>query len=109
MDGASHPQLRDQQKVIIGGGLPVDHMHRLNSLSTLHIAYVNSHTILEQQVDLSIGVDKAEDVTGSGQLFDSEVESFFQETRIKPFQGATQARNHHDLKLAFTVQFITTL
>src|SRR5437879_4786130 len=105
---AGHPQLRDQQEIIIGGHIwiPIDNAHRLNRLSTLRIAYANSHPILQQPVYLAIGINKTENIPGAGQLLNSQPDSLRRERRIETMQSRTQPWYQHDLGGRFAPQYI---
>ena len=51
----------------------------------------NPRSILEQAVDLAIGLDEAQGAAVAGKLFDGEIERLVGEAGVQPAEGGAQA------------------
>src|SRR5690554_5330248 len=99
MQLAAHPELRGQQEVVLLGLAPVDHPHRLDSGAAVLLGYLDLHAILEQPVDLQVGVHRQQLGAVSGQLLDGLLQSIGGQLGVELLQGHPQPRHQHHLLL----------
>src|SRR5690554_3569336 len=94
-----YPELRDQQEVVLLGLVPVDHPHRLDSGATVLLGYLVLHAILEQPVDLQVGVNREQLGTVAGQLLDGLLQGIGGQLGVELLQGHSQPGNQHHILL----------
>ena len=94
---AGDRHLRDQQEVVVGRVRPVDHLDRFDRLAVLIAAGGHPHAILEQVVDLMVGLHRAQRAPVACQFLDGRVDGLPRQARIQSPQRRPQPPHQHDI------------
>lgn len=72
---ACDPELRAEQKVVVGRVVPVHHPHHFHRLPiALGIGHGNAHAVFEQMVDLAVGGHRTHARAVAGQFLNGMVD-----------------------------------
>ena len=105
VERTGHTELADQQKVVVGGGVPIHHLQALGFLTAVLTVWHGSRdAIFEQLVNLAVGRFQQHGRAVTGNLVDRAVDDLGRQARVQPHQRRPQPACQHHVGLGFAPQ-----
>ena len=101
---AGDPQLLRHQKIVVRRVLPVHDADDLQALAARVVLEGDLDAVLEQRVDLTVGLDGRQRAAAAGELLGGQRQRFGRQVGVEPRQRRPQAREEHHLPAVLAAQ-----
>ncbi len=101
---ARDPELRDEQEVVVGGGVPVDEADGLVALVAAGIAHPDDDVVFEQAVDLAVSGGGTHGGAVAGDLLDSQLQRVGGDAGVELRQRGAQMSDQDYLALGLAAK-----